>query len=141
MTVETGTVSLMLQEFVYILTSSQKSDHSYWNTLLQNTLEPGLLRLPTLTLCHQNLSRCCQKVPLSTKKALILFQSISRRILTLNIDANMTNKISTIKELGVLTHMPDGDSLTVSRHLIRLRKGLIEYRFSTKSSIWRVQNI
>lgn len=39
---------------VYILTSSQKSDHSYWSTLLQNILEPGLLRLPTLTLCHQN---------------------------------------------------------------------------------------
>jgi len=53
----------------------------------------------------------------------------------------MTNKISAIKELGVLTHMPDGDSLTVRTYLIRLRKGLIEYRFSTKSSIWRVQNI
>jgi len=53
----------------------------------------------------------------------------------------MTNKISVIKELGILTHMPDGDSLTVRRYLTRLRKGLIEYRFSTKSSIWRVLNI
>ena len=43
---------------VYILISSQKSDRSYWSTLLQNILEPRLLRLPTLTLgmslCHQN---------------------------------------------------------------------------------------
>jgi len=38
----------------------------------------------------------------------------------------MTNKISVIKELGVLTHMPDGDSLAVRRYLIHLRKGLIE---------------
>lgn len=43
---------------VYILISSQKFDRSYWSTLLQNILEPRLLRLPTLTLgmslCHQN---------------------------------------------------------------------------------------
>ena len=82
------------------------------------------------------------KNPLSTKKkAIILLQSISRRIPTSKTEGPMTNKISVIKELGVLTHMPDGDSLTVSRYLIRLRKGLIEYRFSTKSSIWRVRNI
>jgi hypothetical protein len=43
---------------VYLLISSQKSDRSYWSSLLQNVLEPSLLRLPTLTLgttlCHQN---------------------------------------------------------------------------------------
>jgi hypothetical protein len=42
---------------VYILISSQKSDRSYWSTLLQNILEPRL-RMPALTLgmslCHQN---------------------------------------------------------------------------------------
>lgn len=43
---------------VHIFISGQKSDRGYWSTLLQNILEPGLLRLPTLTLgmslCHQN---------------------------------------------------------------------------------------
>jgi hypothetical protein len=43
---------------IYILISSQKSDRNYWSTLLQNILEPRLLRLPTLTLgmtlYHQN---------------------------------------------------------------------------------------
>jgi hypothetical protein len=52
------------------------------------------------------------------KKAIILLQSISRRIPTLKIEVPMTNKISVIKELGVLTHMPDGDSLTVRGYLI-----------------------
>ncbi len=34
------------------------------------------------------------------------------------------NKISVIKELGILTHMRDGDSLTVRGYLKRLYKGL-----------------
>lgn len=81
-------------------------------------------------------------VLLSTgKEVIILLQSISHRIPTLKIEVPMTNKISVIKELGVLTHMPDGDSLTVRRYLIQLRKDLIKHRFSTESSIWRVQNI
>ena len=66
---------------------------------------------------------------------------MSRRIPALKIKVPMTNKISVIKELGVLTHMPDEDSLTVRGYLIWLRKGLTEYRFLTKSSIWRVRNI
>lgn len=53
----------------------------------------------------------------------MLLQSISRPML--KIEGPMTNKISVIKELGILTHMPDGDSLTVRRYMIRLRKGLI----------------
>jgi hypothetical protein len=70
----------------------------------------------------------------STKKAIILLQSISSRIPTLKTEVPMTNKISLIKELGVLTHMPDGNSLTVRGCLIRIHMGLIDYRFSTKSS-------
>ena len=50
--------SCVLRVPIYILISSQKSDRSYWSTLLQNISEPSLLRLPTLTLgmtlCHQN---------------------------------------------------------------------------------------
>jgi hypothetical protein len=62
-----------------------------------------------------------KKVRFPLKKTIILLQSISHRIPTLKIEGPMTNKISVIKELGVLTHMPDGDSLTVRRYLIRLR--------------------
>lgn len=40
---------------VYILISCQKSDRSYWSTLLQNILEPSLPTLTLgMTLCHQN---------------------------------------------------------------------------------------
>jgi hypothetical protein len=43
---------------VYVLISSQKSDRSFWSTLLLSISEPRLLRFPILTigmfLCHQN---------------------------------------------------------------------------------------
>ena len=35
---------------VFVIILSQKSDRNYWSTLLQNILEPRLLRPPTLTL-------------------------------------------------------------------------------------------
>lgn len=141
-----GTVSHVLQEFCLNAdleseTRLQLLKHittKYFRTKTTSFADLDRGGVPMSSELEQVLAK---KFPVTLKKAIILRQSPSRRIPTLKIEGPMTNKISVIKELGVLTHMPDGDSLTVRGYLIRLRKGLIEYRFLTKSSIWRVRNI
>jgi len=124
----------------HMLSSIQKSGRSCWNTLRRSILRPGLPSLPILilgmSLCHQTYSRyITNTVHYPLEKIIILHQSISRRMPTLDTEVPRTNKISIIRELGVLTNMPDEGSLTVRRFSTQPHLGLIEYRFSTKSSI------
>ena len=107
----------------HMLTSTQKFDPSCWITLLQDISKPSLPRLPTSTLWMTLFRRIWRRwVPntilYSLKRVIILYQRISSRTPMSKIDLPRTDKISVIRELGVLAHMPDGDSFTV-RHYIQ----------------------
>jgi hypothetical protein len=124
-----GTVSLTLQEFLPIFKISyQKFDRNCSRTLLQDVLKPGLPRLLPLalgmTLFRQIRSRYLPNTFLyPLKRVIIPHQSISRRTPMLKIEEPRTNKISVIRELGILAQMPDGDSLNVRRYSIGSSQG------------------
>lgn len=63
---------------------------------------------------------------------MILHQWIPHRSMMPRIEVPMTEKISIIKELGILVHMPDGDSLPVRIHSMRLNTVLTGHRFLSK---------